>query len=186
MKTITTLLLTILSIGHGYCQMVVTDPGLMTYLTTTDAEKMASEKSRFLTQLGEMKKQAQFLKEAKEKYDKVNGAIKQTAQVRLILWKQERLVSSTLYNIESIKRSDLSLQAKTRAVKSLMNNKERAEDLFQLVKKLINSVDLKMNDSERLQYLSEVEAKIDRSQSQVNSVEKKVARLDRLNKTYND
>ena len=184
MKTLYTLFLALLSFNFSYSQVMVSDLGLMKYLTGTDAKKAASDKSRFLTQLGEIKRQAEFLKEAKENYDKVNSNIRRTAQVRVILYKQDRLVNSTLYNLETIRSSKLSLQAKERAVRSLINNREMAEDLFRMVKQLINSYDLKMNDSERLQYLSEIEKKIDKSQAQISGVNKKVQRLDRLNQIY--
>lgn len=131
---------------------VVTDPAAYGYLSQSVAS--ASESAQ---KLG---KSLQFLQEAKDAFDKVNGNLQTAERLRSIILSQKYMIENTKRSFRSLEESGQFTPAELAYVMSSFSNLiSRSQSDLQFAKTIGSDGILKMTDSDRITMLTNVEEK---------------------------
>ena len=125
-------------------------------------------------QTAELLKTVEFLREQKERIEKVNNVIKQLKAVREIARNNERLFNTVRDDLRTILSSPHIRPEEVERVSNSFNSIiENALDDFDFISEILSSDHLKMTDGERAKVLKEREQK---SKEMVSEIERRTER----------
>ncbi|MEM9866343.1 MAG: conjugal transfer protein [Bacteroidota bacterium] len=125
-------------------------------------------------QTAELLKTVEFLREQKERIEKVNNVIKQLKAVREIARNNERLFNTVRDDLRGILSSPYIRPEEVERVSNSFNSIiENALDDFDFISEILSSDHLKMTDGERAKVLKEREQK---SKEMVSEIERRTER----------